>query len=57
MLEEPRSGYHGKMGIDEVTGRYQPQYPKWKTNAKVRGKCVLCIYSRYSVLLGQGSLA
>ena len=22
------------MGIDDVTGRYQPRYPKWKTNLK-----------------------
>ncbi|KAJ9594502.1 hypothetical protein L9F63_014114, partial [Diploptera punctata] len=33
-LDEPRPNYRGVMGIDPVTGRYQPQFPRWKTNAR-----------------------
>lgn len=34
-LDEPRPNFHGQMGTDPVTGRIQPQYPRWKTNTKV----------------------
>lgn len=34
-LDEPRANYRGHMGYDAVTGRLQPQHPRWKTNAKV----------------------
>lgn len=34
-LDEPRPNFRGAMGVDAVTGRMQPQYPRWKTNAKV----------------------
>ncbi|KAK6622610.1 hypothetical protein RUM43_008452 [Polyplax serrata] len=55
VLEEPRSGYHGKMGIDEVTGRYQPQYPKWKTNAKMYGVSLpvvfVCLVVSFFIML------
>lgn len=34
-LDEPRPNFHGVMGIDHVTGRLQPQSPRWKTQAKV----------------------
>jgi anoctamin-10 len=34
-LDEPRPNYRGVMGIDEVTGRYQPLFPRWKTNVRV----------------------
>jgi len=34
-LDEPRSNYRGVMGVDQVTGRYQPQFPRWKTNVRV----------------------
>ncbi|XP_026479834.1 anoctamin-10-like [Ctenocephalides felis] len=33
-LDEPRPNYHGTMGIDAVSGKVQPQYPRWKTNMK-----------------------
>lgn len=35
-LDEPRPNFRGQMGIDAVTGRTMPQYPRWKTNVKVR---------------------
>ena len=34
-LDEPRPNYHGVMAIDQVTGRYRPQFPRWKTNVRV----------------------
>lgn len=34
-LDEPRANFHGHMGVDAVSGRIQPQYPRWKTNVKV----------------------
>lgn len=34
-LDEPRANFHGHMGKDAVTGRIQPQYPRWKTTAKL----------------------
>lgn len=34
-LDEPRPNFRGQMGLDAITGRMQPQYPRWKTNAKV----------------------
>lgn len=34
-LDEPRPNFCGHMGVDPVTGRVQPQYPRWKTNAKM----------------------
>ena len=33
-LDDPRPNFRGNMGIDAVTGRMQPQYPRWKTNVK-----------------------
>nr|CAD7571941.1 unnamed protein product [Timema californicum] len=46
-LDEPRPNYHGTMAIDTITGRYQPQFPKWKTYLRRLGKL------RTVVLLGQ----
>ncbi|GLV46184.1 Abnormal X segregation [Carabus blaptoides fortunei] len=34
-LDEPRPNYHGQMGRDPVSGKIQPQYPRWKTNVKM----------------------
>lgn len=34
-LDEPRASYYGQMKQDPVTGRKQPQYPRWKTYTKV----------------------
>lgn len=34
-LDEPRANFHGQMGIDAVTGRIQPQHPRWKTTTKM----------------------
>lgn len=34
-LDEPRVNFQGKMGIDSITGKIQPQSPRWKTNLKV----------------------
>ncbi|GFG34765.1 hypothetical protein Cfor_04644 [Coptotermes formosanus] len=54
-LDEPRPNYHGVMGIDEVTGRHQPQFPRWRTN--VRLYCVslpivlLCMIGAFFVML------
>ncbi|XP_058452350.1 anoctamin-10 isoform X2 [Malaya genurostris] len=30
-LDEPRVGYHGKLGKDPITGKLTRHYPKWKT--------------------------
>ncbi|XP_049288055.1 anoctamin-10 isoform X2 [Anopheles funestus] len=30
-LDEPRPGYYGKLARDPITGKWTPQYPKWKT--------------------------
>ncbi|XP_053675456.1 anoctamin-10 [Anopheles nili] len=30
-LDEPRVGYYGKLARDPITGKWTPQYPKWKT--------------------------
>lgn len=35
-LDEPRANFRGHMGYDVITGRLQPQYPRWKTNVKVK---------------------
>ncbi|XP_063229785.1 anoctamin-10 isoform X3 [Bacillus rossius redtenbacheri] len=54
-LDEPRPNYHGTMGIDAVTGRLQPQFPRWKTN--VRMYCIsfpivfLCMLGAFYVML------
>ncbi|XP_021939125.1 anoctamin-10 isoform X2 [Zootermopsis nevadensis] len=54
-LDEPRANYRGVMGIDEVTGRYQPQFPRWKTNARLY--CVslpivfVCMVGAFFVML------
>ncbi|XP_069698153.1 anoctamin-10 isoform X2 [Periplaneta americana] len=54
-LDEPRPNYRGTMGIDKVTGRYQPQFPRWKTNARLY--CVslpivlLCMVAAFFVML------
>ncbi|KAL0274144.1 UNVERIFIED_CONTAM: hypothetical protein PYX00_006638 [Menopon gallinae] len=54
-LDEPRPEFRGKMGVDEVTGRYQPKYPRWKTNVKMY--CVslpiviLCLVFAFCIML------
>ncbi|XP_026479830.1 anoctamin-10-like [Ctenocephalides felis] len=54
-LDEPRPNYHGTMGIDAVSGKVQPQYPRWKTNMKLY--CVslpiviLCLLAAFWVML------
>lgn len=51
-LDEPRPNFRGVMGIDAVTGRMQPQYPRWKTNVKVASVPIVIIrYSNFSFLL------
>ncbi|GBP86664.1 Anoctamin-10 [Eumeta japonica] len=34
-LDEPQPNYRGKLGIDPISGKLQPQYPRWKTNMKM----------------------
>ncbi|KAF5303166.1 hypothetical protein FQA39_LY10079 [Lamprigera yunnana] len=34
-LDEPRANFRGKLGIDEVSKKLQPQYPRWRTNFKM----------------------
>jgi anoctamin-10 len=36
-LDEPRANYRGEIGVDKVTGRMLPQYPRWKAFVKVHG--------------------
>ncbi|PNF39603.1 Anoctamin-10 [Cryptotermes secundus] len=54
-LDEPRPNYHGVMGIDVVTGRYQPQFPRWKTNARLYCASLpivlLCMVGAFFVML------
>ncbi|KAK7789933.1 hypothetical protein R5R35_010907 [Gryllus longicercus] len=33
--DDPRPNFHGHMAVDPVTGRFQPQFPRWKTNARL----------------------
>ncbi|XP_002129502.2 anoctamin-10-like [Ciona intestinalis] len=33
--EEPRTGYRGPLGLNEVTQRQEPTYPSWKRNIRV----------------------
>ncbi|XP_078609248.1 anoctamin-10-like isoform X2 [Branchiostoma floridae x Branchiostoma japonicum] len=30
VFEEPRAGFHGKLGVNPITGRSEPVYPSWK---------------------------
>ncbi|XP_077290700.1 abnormal X segregation isoform X2 [Arctopsyche grandis] len=54
-LDEPRVNFRGKMGIDSITGKIQPQSPRWKTNLKMY--CVslpivfLCLCGGFVVML------
>ncbi|XP_054284644.1 anoctamin-10 isoform X2 [Macrosteles quadrilineatus] len=34
-LDEPRPNFKGVMGVDHVTGKLQPQAPRWKTQVKM----------------------
>lgn len=34
-MDEPRPNFRGTMGVDIVTGKLQPQFPRWKTYVKV----------------------
>lgn len=36
-LDRPRGEYHGPLGLDPITGRMCPQYPVWKTYARMYG--------------------
>ncbi len=33
-FEEARPAYHGTLGVNQVTGRLEPRYPKWKRAVK-----------------------
>lgn len=36
-LDRPRGEYHGPLGCDPITGKMCPQYPVWKTYARMYG--------------------
>ena len=36
VFEEARPEYHGVMGVNKITGRLEPQYPKYKRALKVK---------------------
>ena len=54
--EETRAAYYGPMGLNKVTGRSEPQYPKWKRIVKYY--CVslpiimVCLWVAFTVMLG-----
>ncbi|XP_071053046.1 anoctamin-10 isoform X1 [Onthophagus taurus] len=54
-LDLPRVNFRGPMSSDEVTGKLQPQYPRWKTNVKMY--CVslpisfLCTLGSFVIML------
>lgn len=54
-LDEPRANFRGQMALDPITGRMQPQFPRWKTN--LRMYCVslpivaLCMAGAFVVML------
>nr|CAD7418839.1 unnamed protein product [Timema poppensis] len=54
-LDEPRPNYHGTMAIDTITGRYQPQFPKWKTYLRMYAVSFpivfLCMLGAFFVML------
>ena len=54
-FEEARAAYHGELGVNQVTGRLEPKYPKWKRQLKFY--CVslpiviLCLKVAFVVML------
>ncbi|KAK4879968.1 hypothetical protein RN001_008114 [Aquatica leii] len=56
-LDEPRGNFRGHMGIDAVSGKLRPQYPRWKTNAKMYllslPLVVLCMAAAFVFMLLQ----
>ncbi|XP_046676010.1 anoctamin-10 isoform X2 [Homalodisca vitripennis] len=54
-LDEPRPNYNGVMGVDHVTGRLQPQCPRWKTQLKMYTVSIplviLCMILAFFVML------
>lgn len=41
-MDEPRPNFRGPMGVDLITGKVQPQSPRFLTYTKVR--CCLYFY-------------
>ena len=54
-FEEARAAYHGELGMNKITGRLEPKYPKWKRALKFYGCSVpavlFCLYVAFAVML------
>lgn len=54
-FEEPRPSYHGRLGINSVTGRKEPIYPKWKQRIRFYGITVpvicFCLVIAFEAML------
>lgn len=54
-LDEPRANFRGQMVTDAVSGRVQPQYPRWKTNMKMYcgslPLVLLCMLGAFFIML------
>jgi len=53
---EPRANHRGEMVRDEITGRYLPYYPRWKTllklyTASIPAVCVCLFFAFYLMLV------
>ncbi|XP_039279552.1 anoctamin-10 isoform X2 [Nilaparvata lugens] len=54
-MDEPRPNFRGTMAIDVVTGKKQPQFPRWKTNLKMYcvslPLVVVCMLGAFLIML------
>uniref|UniRef100_A0A4W3HNF0 Anoctamin n=1 Tax=Callorhinchus milii TaxID=7868 RepID=A0A4W3HNF0_CALMI len=54
-FEEPRPGFHGKLGINPATGRKEPTYPTYKRQLRIYFVSVpfvcLCLYFSLHVMM------
>lgn len=54
-FEEARPEYHGHLGVNKITGRLEPQYPKYKRMLKFYGVSVpiviICLFIAFGVML------
>lgn len=54
-FSKARASYYGELGINPVTGRLEPQYPKWKRTLKLYTVSLpvvmLCLYGAVEVML------
>lgn len=52
-LDKPRGNFRGIMAKDAVTGKMEPQYPRWKTKAKVSIQICFTIFNKLASFVVQ----